>query len=71
MQFADLTFSKSKETDLGVPQSLVDGGYVFLITTEAIQGLSNHAIKPAKLSFFKKCSHARSISDAAATDGVI
>jgi hypothetical protein len=36
MQFIDVTFSKGKEPDIGVPQSLVDGSYVFLIATETI-----------------------------------
>jgi hypothetical protein len=36
MQLTDLAFSKRKDTDIGVPQSFVDGGDVFLIATETI-----------------------------------
>jgi hypothetical protein len=36
MQFADLAFGESEKTNIGVPQSLVDGSYVFLIATNTI-----------------------------------
>src|SRR5262245_6677889 len=71
MQLADLAFSESEEADLGVPQSLVDSGNIFLIAADAVQSLCNDAIEPAALRIAKECLHTRSITDAAAADGMI
>ena len=48
MQFVDVTFGEREEADVGVPQSLVDGGDILLIAAEAIEGLGHHTVEPGQ-----------------------
>jgi hypothetical protein len=71
VQFADLAFGKSEEADVGMQQSLINGGNILLIPTDPIERLGYDIVKPAPFCCRDKGLHARTIAEAAAADGII
>ncbi len=62
---------QSNDADIGMAESLVYGGDVFLIAADAVERLGDKHIEIVALSGFQKRQHARAVTQAAATDGVV